>query len=72
MSHEPYSDYLTCMSWVVQGKVWVMREFWPVLEFEKRIKALFASTQSNGLDSSSMDCQFFLGFYCLYLVNLLI
>jgi hypothetical protein len=28
------------MSWVVQGKVWVMREFWPVLEFEKRIKAL--------------------------------
>jgi hypothetical protein len=40
MSHEPYGDYLTCMSWVVQGKVWVMREFWPVLEFEKRIKAL--------------------------------
>lgn len=69
MPHESYGNNLICMSWVVQGKVWVMREVWQVLEFEKRIEAL--STQSDGLDSSSIDCEFFSGFYCLYLVNLL-
>ena len=40
MPHESYGNNLICMSWVVQGKVWVMREVWQGLEFEKRIEAL--------------------------------